>query len=505
MGGERKRLTKRAVECAPSGRTDAYLWDRQVVGFGLKVSPAGGRVYVLQYRFGGRTRRYSIGPHGSPWTVETARERARILLGQIASGEDPQEAKTAARRDLTLAQLCDLYLAEGLATRKANSISSARSDIENHIKPLLGAKRANLITRQEVERLLRSVAEGTTARQAKSAKKQGLSRVRGGRGAANAAVVTLSAAMSFAVAHKIRDDNPAYRVRRYPEKKIERFLSPLELARLGEAIAAAEALGVEHPSAIAALRLLILTGCRKNEILTLKRAHIDSYHRCLRLPDSKTGAKVVHVGAPVMKVIEAIKPTPGNPYLLAGTGGEGHFVNLQKAWDRVREAAGLEDVRLHDLRHAFASLGAARGDSLLVIGALLGHRTASTTERYAHLAAHPVKDAAERISGEMARLLGYGEEVCSPSPEPQIEEEEVDQVRAVLGQVRRARWLDTRAAAALVGHTVGTLQTYRWMGVGPPFRKIGRRVVYDAGELEVWRSANGPIGEGDAPSFAQLT
>ncbi|HEX4710870.1 MAG TPA: integrase family protein, partial [Phenylobacterium sp.] len=296
MKQSRVRLTRRIVESAEPGPKDRFMWDSDVAAFGVRIWPSGHRVYVLQYRSAGRLRRYNIGPHGSPWTVETARDRAKVLLGQVASGEDPQDAKASARKEFTVAQLCDLYLTEGLATRKETSVASARSDIENHIKPLLGSKRASLVTRQDVDQLLAAVAAGKTRRTVKTGKKRGLSRVKGGKGAANSAVVTLSAAMGFAVARGIRHDNPALRVRRFPEKKLERFLSPAEIARLGEALAAAEAIGVEPAAAIAAIRLLILTGCRKNEILTLQRSHVDAHHRCLRLPDSKTGHKIVHIG-----------------------------------------------------------------------------------------------------------------------------------------------------------------------------------------------------------------
>jgi integrase/predicted DNA-binding transcriptional regulator AlpA len=489
MSEKRAKLTRRIVEGADLGLGERFIWDSEVSGFGVRIRPSGRRGYVLQYRFAGRTRRYQIGAHGSPWTVETARDRARILMGQIASGEDPQEAKTGARKELTVAQLCDLYLAEGLATRKETSVASARSDIENHIKPFLGTKRASLVSRQDVDQLLAAVAAGKTGRTAKTGKKRGLSRVRGGKGAANSAVVTLSAAMGFAVARGIRHDNPAFRVRRFPEKKLERFLSPAEIARLGEALAAAEAIGVEPAAAIAAIRLLILTGCRKNEILTLRRSHVDTHHRCLRLPDSKTGHKVVHIGLPALKVIEAIPKVTGNPYLLVGHWDVGHFVNLQRPWERIRAAAGLDDVRLHDLRHAFASLGAATGDSLLVIGALLGHRSAKTTHRYAHLAEHPVKEAANRISAEMSRLLGVEGEGEDVVPDPLTAASmplDNSPFQSLLGRVSHTRWLDTQAAANYVGLSIPTLHTYRWAGTGPASRKIGRRIVYAQPDLDAW-------------------
>ncbi len=494
MADVRVKFTRKVVESAAPGSAARFLWDSEVIGLGLRITPAGARSYVLQYRFGGRSRRYTLGAHRSPWTPETARERARLLLGQVAGGVDPQEERGAERRSMTLAQLCDLYVSEGLATRKPSSIASAQGNIENHIKPLLGTKRAALVTRQDVERLLIAVAEGRTARRAKTRKKHGLSRVRGGRGAANATIVTLSAALAFGVSRRVCDDNPAWRLRRFPEKKLERFLSPAELGRLGEAIAAAEALGVESPYALAALRLLILTGCRKSEILTAKHAYVDRWHRCLRLPDSKTGAKVVHLGAAALKVIEGIEPLGDNPYLLPGKGGQGHLINLQTPWERIRGAAGLDDVRIHDLRHSFASLGVAGGESLFVVGALLGHRSAKTTHRYAHLADSPVKGAAERVSQEIARLIGGAEDaaVLPATAEPgPLDAPLAPGAVSVLGEVRRGRWLDTSQAAVFLGNTVGTLQTWRWMGLGPIFRKIGRRVVYAEADLAAWRDRDG--------------
>jgi len=484
------RLTKRVADAtrAASGR-DVFVWDSELRGFGLRVKPTGLKTYLVQYRNAeGCTRRLVLGQHGV-LTPEQARQIAVQKLAAAAKGEDPSADRHAARSAPTVAELCDLYLCEGLATRKASSIASARASIENHIKPLLGPRRAGALTPGDVDRFLLDVATGKTARKAKTAKKRGLSRVRGGKGAANAAVTALSAALAFGVRRGVRADNPALGVHKFPEKKLERFLSPAELARLGEALAAAESLGVESPFALAAIRLLVLTGCRKNEILSLKRSYVDAHNRCLRLPDSKTGAKVVHIGDAALNVIAAIPEVAGNDHLLAGRSESGHIADLQSAWERIRNAAGLADVRIHDLRHAFASLGAAVGDSLLIIGSLLGHKSAKTTQRYAHLADHPLKDAAERISAEAARLMGverpheslagWRRAQVVPAPPGTL---------GVLGEVIDTKWLDTQAAAAYLGHTVGTLHTYRWMGTGPRCRKIGRRVVYALGDLDVWRN-----------------
>lgn len=490
--GSRRRLTKKRVERAPVPAKPGFIWDAEPVGFGLKLTPNGARIYVLQYRFEGRSRRYVIGNHGSPWTVETARQEALRLLGRIQAGHDPQKEKTGARRDMSVSELCDLYLSEGLRAAKPLSVQSAETDIRNHIKPILGARLAASITSEDVERMMFAIAEGRTKLRRRTGRRRGLSRVRGGKGAANSAVAVLSAALTFGIRRGVRPDNPALGIRKFPEKKMDRFLSPAELARLGEVLAAAEALGVESPYAIAALRLLILTGCRKNEIVKAERTWVDMTHRCLRLPDSKTGAKVVHLGEAAMEVIRSVPPLEGNPYLLPGRGAAVPIADLQSSWERIRAAAGLKDVRIHDLRHAFASFGAATGESLLVIGALLGHRVATTTERYTHLADTPLRGAADRISGEVARLMGLSLPAeratllrCATPAEPP------PGAQGVLGEVIQTRWLDTPAAAALLGNTIGTLQTWRWMGVGPPFRRIGRRIVYALGDLDAWRREHG--------------
>lgn len=498
MADAKMRITKRLVDSLEADGTIRYIRDTDVLGFAIKISTLGHITYILRYRLAGRQRKYKIGVHGAPWTPETARAEAQVLLGKVSDNVDPQEDKIADRKEQTVGQLCDTYLTEALYAAKEGSIKQARNNIENHIKPLIGTRRVSKIARTDIEQLLRDIAAGKTRRSQKTGHR-GLSRVRGGKGAANQAVTTLSAVLSLAVVRGLRLDNPAIGVKKFPGRKMERFLSPAELARLGEALAAAASLGVESVYAIAALRLLILTGCRKNEILKLKRTYIDPYHRCLRLPDSKTGAKVVHLGAPAMRIIGAIPQVEGNPYLLPGKKDGTHLTDLQAVWERIRKTAGLEDVRVHDLRHSFASIGASTGDSMLIIGALLGHRSAKTTERYTHLSDHPLKSAAERISDAIAKHLGEAmtlpaaNDTTDADPfetfwalEPESTEHLSD---PVLGAVIRTQWLDTRAAAARLGFTVGTMQTYRWMGTGPAFRKVGRRVVYSADALQAWHAA----------------
>ena len=166
------------------------------------------------------------------------------------------------------------------------------------------------------------------------------------------------------------------------------------------------AIAIELPSAIAAARLLILTGCRLGEIMTLKWEHVDLPAKALRLADSKTGAKVVHLGQPAADVLEKITKLEKNPWVIVGTLPGARLTDLQPFWQRVRARAGLKDVRIHDLRHTFASAAVASGQGLPMIGKLLGHTQVQTTARYAHLAADPIKSAADSVSSTLQRAMG---------------------------------------------------------------------------------------------------
>ncbi len=404
----RGRITKRAVDAAKPGERDKYLWDADLSGFSLKVTPAGGKTYLVQYRLGGRrgrTRRVTIGRHGSPWTPESARKEAKRLLGEVGAGRDPAEKRTLARRDLTIAELCDLYLAEGCAAKKPSTFATDRGRIERHIKPLLGRRKVTSISRPDVKRFLQDVASGKTAADIKTGMR-GRAIIEGGKGTATRTVGLLGGIFTFAVERGLRPDNPVRGVKRFKGKKFERFLSPSELAQLGNALSPAQQDG-ESPFAVAAIRLLVLTGARKSEILTLQWENVDTDRGCLRLPDSKTGAKVIPLGAAALEALSEIPRIEGNPYVLPGLEGR-HFVGLQKTWERIRKRAGLEDVRLHDLRHSFASVAVAGGDSLYLVGKVLGHQQASTTERYAHLADDPLRAVADKAAGRIAAAMKTG-------------------------------------------------------------------------------------------------
>ena len=392
------RITKRTVDSLKATGREYVQWDGELKGFGVRVRPSGSKSFVAVYRTGGRNsplRRVTIGGVGKI-EVGKARDEAKAIIRGAELGEDRAAEKAKARAELTVGQVCDLYLDEGCDTKKASTIATDRGRVERHIKPLLGRKRIGEVTRSDVERFMRDVASGKTAADVKT-KKRGRAIVEGGKGTATRTVGLLGGIMSFAVARRFRADNPVRGVKRYPDKKGETFLSAAELGRIGAALADAEAAGA-NPSARGSIRLLAFTGARKSEIAALRWREVDLDRGYLRLGDSKTGAKVVPIGAPAIEILSAVAAVEGTDFVFPASSGEGHFQGTEKVWRAVRAAAGFPSLRLHDLRHSFASVGLARGDALPVIGAILGHADVKTTSRYAHLADDPVKAAADQIS-----------------------------------------------------------------------------------------------------------
>ncbi|MBM4437774.1 MAG: site-specific integrase, partial [Actinobacteria bacterium] len=328
----------------------------------------------------------------------------REILGEIATGRDPAAVRDTLRRRPTVADLCERYLAEYASQhKKASSCKTDAANIRHHLLPLLGRLNVAEVSRADIDRLKRLVREGKTAADFRTGPR-GRARVRGGSGAANRCLALLSKMFGLAEQWGWRPDasNPCRHIARYAERKVERFLSTQELGRLGEVLRARAA---TVPSAVAAIRLLLFTGARLEEVLGLRWDAVDLERSLLRLADSKTGAKVIYLSAPAKQVLAGIPRLQGNPYVIAGALAGRPLVNLEKTWRRIREASGLPGVRLHDLRHSFASAAAAGGQSLLVIGRLLGHRSSLTTERYAHLAADPIRHAndatAEHIAGAL--------------------------------------------------------------------------------------------------------
>jgi integrase len=382
------KLTKRSVEGLAVRATDHIVFDSELPGFGIRVMPSGKRFFLVQYRRHGRTRRVMLGLFG-PLTAEIARQRALVLLAQArGGGTDPAAERDALRQSATVAELGARFLREHVTVRcKPTTQAEYRRSVELFLNPLFGKQRVRTVTTADVAELHGSLAHIPYQ--------------------ANRTLGVLSKMMNLAEIWGLRDrhTNPCGDIARYPEHKRERFLSLAEIRALGMALSEAAAGGTESASAIAAFRLLLLTGCRLSEIQKLRWDHVYLDEAELRLPDSKTGAKTVHLGAAAVAVLHAQRRIDDNPFVIAGAKASSHLTDLQRPWRRIRKAAGLDGVRIHDLRHTFASGGLAVGEGLPMIGKLLGHSQIQTTARYAHLAADPVKAAANRISTRLAEPL----------------------------------------------------------------------------------------------------
>ena len=376
-----RKISKQALKSIAPGET---LWDTDLKGFGARrqkdcVS------FFLKCRYRGRQRWVTIGRLGQPWTVETARAEVLRRLSGIADGIDPRRSTPTS--SLTIAEGFQRYLIEHAPKLKPRTLEEYQRLANNDIVPALGTLHVDEDVTPDIVRFHTKLAN--TPRKA------------------NFALVLLSGFFTWAEEASLRPEgkNPCTGITKYRETKRERFLNTKELKRLGEVLAQCEATSSESAFTLAAIRLLILTGARRNEILTLKWAYVDKQRAQLRLPDSKSGAKIIRLSKPALAELSAIPKVKGNDYVIVGDKKGRHLVNLQDPWQRIRKAAGIEDVRLHDLRHSFASVAAEGGASLGIIGKLLGHTQVVTTGRYAHLTEATVDQANEDVGERISDVL----------------------------------------------------------------------------------------------------
>lgn len=411
------KVTKRAVDAIkPDASSDVFLWDRETRRFGVRVKPSGAKSFVVAYYAPGLhrvRRRFTFGAYG-PLTVDDARAKATALLAHVANGDDPArqnaEGRRAAREE-TVAKLFDQYLDDGIGRRKPRTLEFYESLGRLYVLPALGAVPVAKLSRREVADLHRDLRDKPVT--------------------ANRAVRLVRSFWFWLERRGLVDGkNPATDVDWFPEQGRERFLTVAEMARLGQALRVAETIGLapapEHgpelenrkaaraatpdkkkaegkkrarnagmfkselqpanPVAIAALRFLMFTGWREQEALTLKWSVLSLATGTAALIDTKSGKSVRTLSAPARELLAAQPRVKGSPYVFPGREPTQPLRELQRLWYAARSEAGLEDVRLHDLRHSVASFAGGRGYSLFLIGKLLGHRDQRSTAKYAHLA-----------------------------------------------------------------------------------------------------------------------
>ena len=395
------KLTKRLVESfAPEGR-DVILWDSELPGFGVRIWPSGKRVYVLKYRNkSGRQRKPKIGLHGSI-TVEQARLKARLWLAEASAGGDPSGERDEARNAPKFSEFAERYFKEHAESRlKPSTNREIRRIIDRVLLRHFGARKLAEITRADIADLHHKFHKSPYQ--------------------ANRVLALLSNMFNMAERWGLKPDysNPCRHIEKFKEKKRDRYLTREEFSRLNAALNKAERTKSELPSAIAAIRLLVFTGARVSEILTLKWAYIDQEEKRLLLPDSKTGAKIIFLNEPAYEILARIVPIRGNPYVISGGLAGAHLKDLEKPWQRIRAEAEICDVRMHDLRHSFASMAVSSGQSLPMIGGLLGHKNTSTTARYAHLAAQPMHRANKMIGRHLLAAMQQPPRKPAEPPRP---------------------------------------------------------------------------------------
>ena len=354
-------------------------------GFGVRVYASGVKVYVVQSRKGGKSVRVTVGRHGVI-SADEARRRAAQIINRIKAGEEPVPLPLPAKLagGPTVAEVAARYMEEHLAVRcKPGTEVSSRSVIDNYILPEFGRLPFAAVEPKRVLELH--------------------SKLNNVPYAANRAVAVLSRMFNMAEAWgMVREgSNPCRLVVKHKERKRERFLTEGEFRRLGQALSETATVGGVSPRAVAAIRLLMLTRCRKNEILTLRWEDVDLAANELRLADSKTGPRVVPLSPAATRVLTVLPRISGNPWVIPGHKPGTCMKNLHDPWKIIRTRARLEDVRLHDLRHSFASRALALGENLPMIGKLLGHAQIQTTARYAHLERDSVKASAARVAASI--------------------------------------------------------------------------------------------------------
>lgn len=393
------KITKRIIDALePDPAGEQFLWDTELKGFGVRMMPSGVASFLIKYRNAeNRQRKMTIGRVGT-LTPEEARQLAREKLAEVSKGADPSAERQQLRQSITVAELCDLYIEDADGRIKASTLAVDKSRIERHVKPLLGNRTVASLTPVDVARMQSDIIAGKTAKE-----RDGRGGVTtGGKGVAGRTVGMLGTILEFARRRRVISENVARGIKKAPDGKQRRFLSAEEIKRLGKVLRQSEAED-GNAVAIAAIRFLLLTGCRRMEALAAKVEWLDRRGGCIRFPDTKSGAQVRPIGASAFAAIENLSSRNG--WVFPASRGDGHFVGLPKSLEAYCAKAKLDGVTVHVLRHTFAATAAEMGFSELTIAGMLGHSVPGVTARYAHVADSALVSAAGKVASRIATAL----------------------------------------------------------------------------------------------------
>ncbi|WP_242128462.1 site-specific integrase [Sphingobium sp. Sx8-8] len=410
-------LTKRAIDAAQPKEKRYDIWDSEIAGFGLRVGVSGAKTFVFRYRAegGGRgapKRHVTIGRFG-PLTVELARRQAKQLLAKATVGEDPAKVRNDKRAEMRISDLIDLYEEEGCYIQRGKRQGTPMKPLtrqytlarlRHHVVPLLGSSRVTAVNAGDIERFFRDVEAGKTARDDKIGPRRRIV-VKGGEGAARKVFRDLSAVFSFARRREIIDRNPCdtASVRKTDNHK-DRYLTLDEVKRFGEALRELESDGINR-KALDIMRLWMLTGCRREEIASLKWGEVDFDHGSFRFGDTKTGKNVRPIGAAAIAVLRTIERNEDSDFVFPSEDGDGYFRGYKTPWKKAVDKAGLPDVTPHTLRHTMGSTAISSGEAMAFTGAILGHANPRSTAIYAHVQHNPARRAADRVAERIAAAL----------------------------------------------------------------------------------------------------
>jgi integrase len=411
------KLTKRTVDGLEAKASAYMVYDADLKGFAIRVAPTGLKTWQVEYRPypGGRgvsKRRMSLGSSTSV-TPDEARRKAKDILTAVANKEDPAKDRSDRRKELQVSDLIDLYESEGCYILRGKRIGEPMKPdtkaytvarLRHHALPLLGKLRISEVSSRDIEKMVRDITAGKTARDEKVAPRKRII-VRGGEGAARKVTRDVSAMFTFAMRRKLTTINPCESAAvRKTDGRRTRYLSLDEVSRLGRALEQLQEEGA-NPKALDIVRLWALTGARRDEIAALRWDEVDLVHSCLRLKDTKTGESIRPIAAPAAALLASLSPEKGSPYVFPATSGKGHFQGTKRVWPKAIAIAQLQGVTPHTLRHTLGSSAVSIGETLVMTGAILGHRESRSTQIYAHVQQDPAARAATRAVEPIAAAL----------------------------------------------------------------------------------------------------